>query len=319
MPETPGAEAASTPAQPSEAAQASKVFETIAGSQPADEQTKEAAPPATGQGITQGPQKTRIPVEHLQGNSDQREAAVVARRALERDGWDPKTIDSLPLETVLSVGAKARERQSDIDRKINKARELEDEYQALRAERGDTDEEESLGDPDLDELRAINPELAERIAGRQAEAEQRLTEVQVERAEREFRGTIVALQADYPELSDPSVEAKVFARVAKLARNGEFDDIPPGPERLRRAVESAVAIELDQSPRTMAQQRLIQRGDFERNGQPDTGREQGRDIPEDLESWAMAELRRGRKADSVNEEFLRLRAAQKGAVPGRAG
>lgn len=322
MPDTPGAEAATQTAQPSEAAEASKVFETIAGSQPADERNGDAAPPATDKGTTQpAPGPTRVPTTHLQGlnSAEQREAAIVARRALERDGWDGATIDSLPLEKVLSIGAKARERQSDIDRKISKARELEEEYLSLKAERGDEETDEGYGDPDLDEIRAINPELADRLAEKLNETQEGLQRAEVERFEREYLGTVASLSTDYPQLADPAVEARVFARMKKLALAGEFEDIPPGPERIRRAVETAAVIELETSPRTMAQQRLIQRGDLERNGQPDTGRETGRDIPEDLESWAMAELRRGRKPDDVNQEFIKLREAQRASRPGSKG
>jgi hypothetical protein len=214
-----------------------------------------------------------------------REAPIdEAFRALQREGLLPKEqLEDWAVndpQAFLTAGIKAASKQTNIDRLGNKLHELE----TKATETAQTDESEPASESEeLDEVwnelqeeygesvTKLKDEFDRMVSGVTSALEEKLSQQSkmndylAERLERrEMAEMREKLQETYPDLADAENFQKVVERTRKFVKAGEYTD-------LEEAFADATARELAPLSVKTIQQRMTQRSQNRRKGQPFNG------------------------------------------------
>lgn len=171
---------------------------------------------------------------------EHREALVIARRALERDGWDADDIAALKPERLLAMGEKRRKVQADQDALGRKVAALK----KPKTDDAETREPASERTRDLDDI------LNELEGGETAETRKTAEDAEPNARTRELEAKLAARDADllrtrvgaverellneFPGLKDPGNRQAVILKMAKLDPRGECAESEPELAKLMR-------------------------------------------------------------------------------------
>jgi hypothetical protein len=237
------------------------------------------------------PEAPAAQTKESESKGEKREVAAddleKALAALRRDGYPKHVIETIGDEQVVELGLKRAKVQADYDRAYSKASDLEQKLEELEAAKAAAPEPTTaepvgnLAPLDLSEL--LNP--IEDLLGEdgkkafdglgkalQAQASKAVQEATGPLAERidQISAAFYTLQeasakeqlaSDFPGLSDPDVYGRVRDRMARMAANGEYDD-------MHSLMRDAAKIEFFDHKRPETKAQDTKRKDLKRNGTP---------------------------------------------------
>lgn len=314
-----GAEAPSQPRELSSEERAAEIFRglTSMGSPSSDEAGDQKQSQPDADAGTEPTETPETPASKAGDTASQptaedtpqrREQLSLARTALKRDRWSDEDIAALSPDTLIRMGSLRREQQIEIDRLGNRARDLQEELEELRAEAGIEDEYE---DPDLAEIAKQNPDLARRLASKQRQAEEAEVALQRREVEDTLDRGMRDLEGDYPQLADPEVKVRVIDTIGRLANSGAYDNRTVGQDLFNEVLREAIRIEFGEPHINTAQTKLLKQTDDQRSGQMDTGGANSSPESRDPMDFALDELEKGRSPDEINREYNALLASKR--------
>lgn len=232
--------------------------------------------------------ETTTSKEQTPPTAGEREALVVAKRALRLAGFNDADLDGLPPARVLVLGKQASDRNAKVNAALRQAAEIRkkaaaggdpadgdfsdtatenrgrrapkpDRIDALIDElEGKTPEPDPEADPELD---AIADPKTKAIQAELAEARQELLA-------RNIQDGISGLLADFPQLRGKEAKAALYEAMDRLDPTGAAQG---NRDELHRLMRDAAYITIGPVITERAKQERRAKAQAERDGQPDTG------------------------------------------------